>query len=182
MIPQKIEPRQRIAKETNTSECYVQCAEKYMHGVEAAEDAVPGSKEEILSGHIKATDREICSIAKIPEPQRPEAVDELQKPKKRDKSILAALPEAAADQDTFDPDGRRFVTGIAGKIHGKKKKLSKEDREALKKSVDGRYYREDSSDGSLVLCDIQGAHQGKSKRRSKSGRNSLRSDRTQEPK
>ena len=135
--------RQRIAKETNTSEGYVQRAEKYMHGVEAAEDAVPGSKEEILSGHIKATDREICELAKIPEPQRPEAIAELQKPKKeRDQSIILALPKTSEDEESFDSDGRRFVTGIAEKIQGKKKKLSKEDREALKKSVDGRYYRE----------------------------------------
>lgn len=28
----------------------------------------------------------------------------------------------------------------------------------MKKSVDGRYYREACSDGSLVLSDIQGAH------------------------
>ena len=39
--------RQRIAKETGTSEGYVQRAEKYMNGVEAADEAAPGAREEI---------------------------------------------------------------------------------------------------------------------------------------
>ena len=56
--------RQRIANETGTSEGYMQRAEKYMNGVEAADEAAPGAREEILNGQIKAADREICAIAK----------------------------------------------------------------------------------------------------------------------
>lgn len=48
--------------------------------MEAAEEAVPGVQEEILSGKIRATDREISSIAKIPKKKRPEVVAELRKP------------------------------------------------------------------------------------------------------
>ena len=45
-------------------------------------------QEEILSGKIRATDREISSIAKVPKEKRPEVVAELRKPKaKRDSSI-----------------------------------------------------------------------------------------------
>ena len=45
-------------------------------------------QEEILSGKIRATDREISSIAKVPKEKRPDVVAELRKPKaKRDSSI-----------------------------------------------------------------------------------------------
>ena len=83
--------RQRIANETGTSEGYVQRAEKYMNGVEAADDAAPGAREEILNGKIKAVDREICAIAKAPKEQRPEIVAELRKPKSdRDKQLASS--------------------------------------------------------------------------------------------
>lgn len=56
--------------------------------MEAAEEAVPGAQKEILSGKIRATDREISSIAKVPKEKRPEVVAELRKPKvERDSSI-----------------------------------------------------------------------------------------------
>ena len=83
--------RQRIANETGTSEGYVQRAEKYMNGVEAADEAAPGAREEILNGKIKAADREICAIAKAPKEQRPEIVAELRKPKsERDKQLASS--------------------------------------------------------------------------------------------
>lgn len=58
--------RQKIAKETNTSEGYVARAERFAKGVDAAEEALPGIKEEILSGKIKRTESEISAIAKAP--------------------------------------------------------------------------------------------------------------------
>ena len=52
-----------------------------MNGVEAADEAAPGAREEILNGKIKAAD-----IAKAPKEQRSEIVAELRKPKsERDK-------------------------------------------------------------------------------------------------
>lgn len=80
--------RSKVAAEHGTSESYVYRAEQFARGVEAAEEAVPGAQEEILSGKIRATDREISSIAKVPKEKRPEVVAELRKPKaKRDSSI-----------------------------------------------------------------------------------------------
>ena len=58
--------RQKIAKETNTSEGYVARAERFAKGIDAAEEALPGIKEEILSGKIKRTESEISAIAKAP--------------------------------------------------------------------------------------------------------------------
>ena len=73
--------RSKIAAEHGTSESYVYRAEQFAKGVKAAEEAVPGAQEEILSGKIRATDREISSIAKVPKEKRPEVVAELRKPK-----------------------------------------------------------------------------------------------------
>ena len=42
--------RSRIAKETQTSDSYVRRAAHFSKGVDAAEEAVPGIKQEILSG------------------------------------------------------------------------------------------------------------------------------------
>ena len=80
--------RSKVAAEHGTSESYVYRAEQFAKGVEAAEEAVPGAQKEILSGKIRATDREISSIAKVPKEKRPEVVAELRKPKgERDSSI-----------------------------------------------------------------------------------------------
>ena len=80
--------RSKVSAEHGTSESYVYRAEQFAKGVEAAEETVPGAQKEILSGKIRATDREISSIAKVPKEKRPEVVAELRKPKgERDSSI-----------------------------------------------------------------------------------------------
>lgn len=113
--------RQRIAKETGTSEGYVQRAEKYMNGVEAADEAAPGAREEILNGKIKAADREICAIAKAPKEQRPEIVAELRKPKsERDKQLASSTKSPSVKVESFDDDGSRFLIGISKKYKGTK--------------------------------------------------------------
>ena len=73
--------RLKVAAEHGTSESYVYRAEQFARGVEVAEEAVSGAQEEILNGNIRATDREISSIAKVPKEKRPEVVAELRKPK-----------------------------------------------------------------------------------------------------
>lgn len=113
--------RQRIANETGTSEGYVQRAEKYMNGVEAADEAAPGAREEILNGKIKAADREICAIAKAPKEQRSEIVAELRKPKsERDKQLASSTKSPSVKVESFDDDGSRFLIGISKKYKGTK--------------------------------------------------------------
>ena len=125
--------RQRIANETGTSEGYVQRAEKYMNGVEAADEAAPGTREEILNGQIKATDREICAIAKAPKEQRPEIVAELRKPKsERDKQLASSTKSPSVKVESFDDDGSRFLIDISKKVQGHKRALTESDQKALK--------------------------------------------------
>lgn len=145
--------RQRIANETGTSEGYVQRAEKYMNGVEAADEAAPGTREEILNGQIKATDREICAIAKAPKEQRPEIVAELRKPKsKRDKQLASSTKSPSVKVESFDDDGSRFLIGISKKVQGHKRALTDSDQKALKKSVEA------SADHSIHIAAIEGAY------------------------
>ena len=60
--------------------------------IDAAEEAVPGAQEEILTGHIKATDEQIVALASIPKKERPAILEELKKKKSdRDDTILERL-------------------------------------------------------------------------------------------
>ena len=145
--------RQRIANETGTSEGYVQRAEKYMNGVEAADEAAPGAREEILNGKIKAADREICAIAKAPKEQRSEIVAELRKPKsERDKQLASSTKSPSVKVESFDDDGNRFLIGISKKMQGHKRALTESDQKALKKSVEA------SADHSIHIAAIEGAY------------------------
>lgn len=62
--------RKRVAKETGTTEAYVRFADEFAKGVDAAEEAIPGIKKEILSGKIRKPAKEIAEIAKAPEEER----------------------------------------------------------------------------------------------------------------
>lgn len=62
--------RKRIADETGTTQAYVKYADQFAKGVDAADEVVPGIKEEILSGQIKKPAYEVAAIAKAPPEER----------------------------------------------------------------------------------------------------------------
>ena len=72
---------ERSAVEQGVGSATVRRAEKYSRGIDAAEEAVPGAQEEILTGHIKATDEQIVALASIPKEERPAILEELKKKK-----------------------------------------------------------------------------------------------------
>lgn len=120
--------------------------------MEAAEEAVPGVQEEILSGKIQATDREISSIAKVPKEKRPEVVAELRKPKaERDSSITDSYSSPSKDNE--------FVTTFKQDIQGHKKGLNKEEKQNLKDAVKSIYSPRRLADGEAMMCEIQGAQE-----------------------
>ena len=83
---------QRIASEHGVGEKTVRRAEKYSRGIDAAEEAVPGAQEEILTGRIKETDAQIAALPAIPKEERPAILDELRKEKdKRNEALLSRL-------------------------------------------------------------------------------------------
>ena len=76
---------ERIARENNLSGSYVRRAEHFANGVDAAEEAVPGIKQEILTGSIKPTEKAVAAIAKAPQEERPALVQQLRQTKEPEK-------------------------------------------------------------------------------------------------
>ena len=176
---------QRIASEHGVGEKTVRRAEKYSQGIDAAEEAVPGAQEEILTGRIKATDAQIAALPAIPKEERPAILDELRKEKgKRNENLLSRLkperpppksappkpPEppqneepAAPEPVTPSPPEEEIEPASNGppsflqSIQGHKRHLSEEDKARLKASVDARYKDKATATGSIMLCELQGA-------------------------
>lgn len=176
---------QRIASEHGVGEKTVRRAEKYSQGIDAAEEAVPGAQEEILTGRIKATDAQIAALPAIPKEERPAILDELRKEKgKRNENLLSRLkperpppksappkpPEppqneepAAPEPVTPSPPEEEIEPASNGppsflqKIQGHKRHLSEEDKARLQASVDARYQDKAAATGSIMLCELQGA-------------------------
>ena len=120
--------------------------ETYAKGVDAAEDAVPGAREEILTGRIKATDAEITALAKTPKAEIPAALAELRKPKQERQPRKA---ETASSKQT--------LSEISKSIQGHQRQLTTEERTFLKASIDNRYQERAVANGSLMMCEVQGA-------------------------
>lgn len=119
---------ERIAAQNGVGAATVKRAEKYAKGVDAAEDAVPGAREEILTGRIKATDAEITALAKTPKVEIPAALAELRKPKQERRPRKA---ETSSSKQT--------LSEISKSIQGHQRQLTAEEKTSLKASIDNRY-------------------------------------------
>ena len=93
---------QRIAKETNTSKNYVQRAEIYAQGIEAADESHPGIKQEILSGKLKSPVSAITAIARASPEDRPQMVEDLRKPHPSPKRKKPESTESSVQPDDID--------------------------------------------------------------------------------
>ena len=165
----------RVAAEMGVSESYVKRAAKYARGVDAAEEAVPGAKNEILSGKLKATDAEIIALTQLSKEEIHAALDELRKPKseRQPKNRLqkvetiskvqtiseinesAESPVAEDETEPSDDAPRDFRKSIQGHRH----ELTAPERKRLQKSIDNRFYRPKKDGGAVVICEIQGAQE-----------------------
>ena len=176
---------ERIASEHGIGEKTVRRAEKYSRGIDAAEEAVPGAQEAILTGRIKATDAQIAALPAIPKEERPAILDELRKEKdKRNEALLSRLkperpppkpaspkpPEPPQNEEpavpepvTPSPPEEEIEPASNGppsflqSIQGHKRHLSEEDKARLQASVDARYKDKAAATGSIMLCELQGA-------------------------
>jgi hypothetical protein len=99
--------RKAIAVETGTSEGYVQDANNYAKGVNAAEEVRPGIKNDILSGKIKPTQKEMQAIARASPQERKSLIDNILHPmaKTVDKETLAAIQEISDEMGKDDKPG-----------------------------------------------------------------------------
>ena len=108
--PKNEKTRARIARETNTTDSFVRRAEVFAKGVDAAEEAVPGTRQKVLSGEVKPTAAEIASVARAPPEERPALVEKICTPKKPKKSTSKSTSKAkkekaenAAADDVAEP-------------------------------------------------------------------------------
>ena len=85
---------EKIAAETNTSRSFVENAERFAKGVDAAEAAVPGIRTEILSGSLKAKRDDVAAIARAAPEDRAELAKQLRQPK--------AKPEKTEEPEEID--------------------------------------------------------------------------------
>ena len=76
---------ERIAAENGVARNTVIRAEQFANGVDAAEEAVPGIKQEILTGSIKPAEKAVAAIAKAPPEERPALVQQLRQTKEPEK-------------------------------------------------------------------------------------------------
>lgn len=98
--------RERIAKETGTTQAYVKTASQFAKGVDAAEEAVPGIKKDILSGEIRKQDKEVAAIAKAPPEERKSLTENLRMAKidvKPSKATMNKIRRIASDMRKDKP-------------------------------------------------------------------------------
>lgn len=73
---------EKIATEIGATPIFVRRSEEFAKGVDAAEEAVPGTRQKVLSGEVKPTAAEIASVARAPPEERPALVEKICTPKK----------------------------------------------------------------------------------------------------
>ena len=91
-----VRTRRKIARETQTSEGYVERAREFSKGVDAAEEVEPGIKQEILSGSIKPTEKAVAAIAKAPPEERPALVQQLRQAKEAESPEEKTKPKRSS--------------------------------------------------------------------------------------
>ena len=89
---------ERIANESGTSERYVRRAEEFARGIDAAEEIIPGIKQDILSGAIHPPDKDIVAVARAPSEDRRTLAEYLKHPE------LARKPSSVFNQDDDQDD------------------------------------------------------------------------------
>lgn len=104
----------QIANETNTSGSYVQRAEKYAQGVDAAEEAMPGLRQEILSGAIKPTAKDVIAVARASPEDRRELAEQLRDPRAPTKKRFSArtVDETSEQLDEIKKETEKEAIGL----------------------------------------------------------------------
>ena len=90
----------RIAEETNTSKNYVIRAEHFSDGIDAAEEVLPGIKNDLLLGKYKPKEADVAAIARASPEERLEKAEQL-------RVIPEKKPKADKDSAQSSPKRRR---------------------------------------------------------------------------
>ena len=162
--------RGRIARETNTTDSFVRRAEHFAKGVDAAEEAVPGTRQKVLSGEIKPTAAEIASVARAPPEERPALVAEICKPKeqkppkppaqkqKAPPAVATPPPDAStSDEEAPDEEPTSAPAPSEPIFPQKENEPLKVDRQQILEIANNRYHAKQLADGTAMLCEVSGA-------------------------
>ena len=159
----------KIATENGISKNTVLRAEQFSKGVDAAEEAVPGTRQKVLSGEVKPTAAEIASVARAPPEERPALVAEICKPKppklpaqtqkqKTPPAVVAPLPEASTfDEEALDEEPTSAPALSELFFPQKENEPLKVDRQQILEIANNRYHAKQLADGAAMLCEVSGA-------------------------
>ncbi len=87
---------ERIAKSLGINERFVRRAEEFAKGVDAAEEISPGIRQEIFSGTIRPSDKDVTAISHASADERKPLVDQIMHPKQH-------VPDNGKSQKLFKP-------------------------------------------------------------------------------
>ena len=157
----------RIANDHNISGRTVLRAAEFANGVDAAEEAVPGTRQKVLSGEVKPTAAEIASVARAPPEERPALVAEICKPKppkppvqkqKAPPAVAAPLPDAStSDEEVSDEESTSAPAPSEPIFPQKENEPLKVDRQQILEIANNRYHAKQLADGAAMLCEVSGA-------------------------
>ena len=162
--------RKRIAAENGVNDSFVKRAEQFSKGVDAAEEAVPGTRQKVLSGEVKPTASEIASVARAPPEERPALVAEICKPKKpkpqkptapkqkTPPAVAAPLPDTStSDEESSDEEPTSAPALSEPTFQQKENEPLKIDRQQILEIANNRYHAKRLADGAAMLCEVSGA-------------------------
>lgn len=162
--------RKRIAAENGVNDSFVKRAEQFSKGVDAAEEAVPGTRQKVLSGEVKPTAAEIASVARAPPEERPALVTEICKPKepksqkppaqkqKVPPAVAAPLPDASTSEEESSDEEPTSAPALSElDFPQKENEALKVDRQQILEIANNRYHAKQLADGAAMLCEVSGA-------------------------
>ena len=145
-------------------------AEHYAKGLDAAEEAVPGTRQKVLSGEVKPTASEIASVARAPPGERPALVAEICKPKKpkpqkptapkqkNPPAVAAPLPNAStSEEEAPDEESTSAPAPSEPTFPQKENESLKVDRQQILEIANNRYHIKQLANGAAMLCEVSGA-------------------------
>lgn len=97
----------RIAREMGITHATVERAEKFVQGMDAAEEVLPGIAKEIFNGQIRPTHDQVAAIAKAPQENRLMLAEQLRIPKKM------------SEQEKADRASRREMMNMIAELSAK---------------------------------------------------------------
>ena len=158
---------QKVAKENGVGMRTVFRAEEFAKGVDAAEEAVPGTRQKVLSGEVKPTAAEIASVARAPPEERPALVAEICKPKppkppaqkqKTPPAVAAPLPDASTSDEEAPDEEPTSAPALSELFFPQKENEPlKVDRQQILEIANNRYHAKQLADGAAMLCEVSGA-------------------------